>query len=124
MEPLAGCGARGWMVRLNCGVAWRRSLSVTFIVKTNVPAVVGVPDSWLPMMAGAFGELSARPGGSWPEATDQVIGAGAVEATKECSGKEGTPSCPAGSGLVLALGSGSGADTRALEDCLAIGPWA
>src|SRR5260370_29254824 len=58
--------SHGWMVRLNCRVAWRPSPSVTFIVKTNVPAVVGVPDSWLPMMAGAFGELSARPGGGWP----------------------------------------------------------
>src|SRR5260370_6850516 len=73
MDPLFGCGAHGWMVRLNCWVACRPSASVTFIVKTNVPAVAGVPDSWLPMMAGAFGELSARPGGSWPEATDPVI---------------------------------------------------
>src|SRR5713226_491411 len=87
MDPLSGCGAHGWTVRLNCPVAWRPSASVTFIVKTNVPAVVGVPDSWLPMMAGAFGELSARPRGSWPEATDQVIGVGAAETRKKVSGK-------------------------------------
>src|SRR5260370_16804166 len=66
MDPLFGCGAHGWMVRLNCWVAWRPSASVTFIVKTNVPAVAGVPDSWLPMMAGAFGDLTPRPGGTCP----------------------------------------------------------
>jgi hypothetical protein len=33
--------AHGWMVRLNRWVAWFPSVSVTFIVKVNVPAVVG-----------------------------------------------------------------------------------
>src|ERR1700730_5684262 len=87
MDPLSGCGAHGWMVRLNCWVAWRPSASVTFIVKTNVPAVAGGPDSWLSMMAGAFGGLSARRGGSWPEATDQVIGVRVLETRKKVSGK-------------------------------------
>jgi hypothetical protein len=63
------------MVRLNCLLAWLPWPSVTFIVKVNVPAVVGVPDSWLLLSAGASVDISARPGGSCPEATDQVWGA-------------------------------------------------
>jgi hypothetical protein len=60
------------MVRLNCWVACCPLPSVSFMVKVKVPAVVGVPASWLLLSEGPAVVFSARPGGSSPEATDQV----------------------------------------------------
>ena len=71
--PLAlRAGGHGWMVSVNCWVAWLPVLSVTFIVNVNVPAVVGVPASSLLLSVGASVDTSASPGGSCPEATDHV----------------------------------------------------
>ena len=52
------------MVRVNCWVAWLPVLSVTFMVKVKVPAVVGVPANSLLLSMGASVDTSARPGGS------------------------------------------------------------
>ena len=60
------------MVRLNGWDADWPLLSVTFMVKSNLPAWVGVPASWLLLSFGAAVDTSARPGGSCPEATDLV----------------------------------------------------
>jgi len=69
---VAGADGQGWMVRLNCWVACCPLLSVSFMVKVKVPAVVGVPASWLLVSEGPAVVVSASPGGSWPDATDQV----------------------------------------------------
>src|SRR5260370_39177696 len=63
------------MVRLNrCDANWPL-LSVTCMVKVNVPAAMGVPASWLLLSLGASVDFSASPGGSFREATDRVQGA-------------------------------------------------
>jgi hypothetical protein len=59
--------------------AWVPVLSVTLTVNVNVPAVVGVPE----MEAGGDG-ARLRPGGSCPEAMDQVYGATPPERKKFC----------------------------------------
>src|SRR5215467_4407949 len=60
------------MVTLNRWVAWLPAPSVTFMVKTNLPAAVGVPASWLLLSLGAAVDTRRSPGGSCPAATDQV----------------------------------------------------
>jgi hypothetical protein len=62
------------MVWLNRRLACLPWPSVTCMVKVNVPAVVGVPDRSSPVWLSVMSELSARPGGSWPDRTDQVYG--------------------------------------------------
>ncbi len=66
-------------VMLLFSVACAPVLSVTPTVKLNAPAVVGVPE----MKAGGDGER-LRPGGSCPEAIDQVYGATPPERKKFC----------------------------------------
>ena len=62
------------MVMLPGSVAWSPALSVTLMVKVNVPATVGVPLRWFPVTCGALGELCTTPGGSLPTVTVQVKG--------------------------------------------------
>jgi hypothetical protein len=64
-----------WMVMLLGSSACAPVLSVTRTVKVNVPAVVGMP----PRLAGGDGQ-SVKPGGTCPEAMDQVYGCTPPEA--------------------------------------------
>lgn len=57
----------GWTAMLPGWVACAPVLSVTFTTNVKVPAVLGAPE----MEAGGD-EESVRPGGSCPEAMDQV----------------------------------------------------
>ena len=66
----AGGELDGWMVMLLCSVVCVPRLSVTLSVKLNVPAIVGTPSK----DAGGEGQSRLRPGGSCPEAMDQVYG--------------------------------------------------
>src|SRR5260370_21423673 len=101
------------MVRLNsCDAGWPL-LSVTFMVNLKVPFWVGVPASWLLLSFGANGDRSASPGGSSPEATDQVYGATPPMRKKFCAYE--TPTVPCDSVDPLARRttfSGSGGPTR------------
>src|SRR5260370_17725596 len=103
------------MVRLNsCDADWPL-LSVTFMVNLKVPFWVGVPASWLLLSFGANGDRSASPGGSSPEATDQVYGATPPLRKKFCAYE--TPTVPGDSVDPLAgrtTFSGSGGFTRVL----------
>jgi hypothetical protein len=54
------------MVMLPGSLAWSPALSVTLMVKVNVPAAAGVPPRWPP--------VRITPSGSWPAATVQVNG--------------------------------------------------
>ena len=79
MESVAGAAAT---VMLKVAMAVACAESVTFTVKENVPAAVDVPDMTPPGPAGTSvgvpdmtpAELSERPAGKAPVATDQVYG--------------------------------------------------
>ena len=54
------------MVSSNCWDADWPLRSVTFMVKVNLPAWVGVPASWLLLSSGALVDRSASPGRELP----------------------------------------------------------
>jgi hypothetical protein len=116
-ESEAGGELDGWMEILLCSVVCAPRLSVTLSAKVKVPAVVGTPSN----DAGGEGQSRLRPGGSCPEAMDQVCGPTPPERNRFWSyGVSIDPAAQQGFGSVIA--SGAGGSIVRVKACRAVSP--